>query len=68
MKPGEIYSPRRHGQHYHVETRLDSSISWNNKKKCYLNLKIIHQDQEPDLFPVNYSLEFKGYKYGWKIC
>jgi RHS repeat-associated protein len=31
-KSGETYSSRHHGQHYHVETRLDSSKSWNNKK------------------------------------
>ncbi len=32
LKPGETYAPRHHGQHYHVETRLDPSKSWNNKK------------------------------------
>ncbi|QPJ62212.1 MAG: hypothetical protein G3M70_10155 [Candidatus Nitronauta litoralis] len=31
VKPGETYSPRHHGQHYHVETRTDPTKSWNNK-------------------------------------
>jgi RHS repeat-associated protein len=30
LKPGETFSPRHHGQHYHVEIRLDPSKSWNN--------------------------------------
>lgn len=29
--PGETYNPRHHGVHYHVEYRIDSSKSWNNK-------------------------------------
>jgi hypothetical protein len=28
---GETYNPRHHGVHYHVETRVDSSVSWNNR-------------------------------------
>ncbi len=28
---GETYNPRHHGIHYHVEYRMNSSISWNNK-------------------------------------
>lgn len=28
---GEIYNPRHHGTHYHVEYRIDSSRSWNNR-------------------------------------
>lgn len=32
IKPGKTYAPRHHGQHYHVETRLDPAKSWNNKK------------------------------------
>lgn len=28
---GETYNPRHHGVHYHVEYRIDSSISWNNR-------------------------------------
>ena len=31
LEPGETYSPRHHGQHYHVETRADPTKSWNNK-------------------------------------
>lgn len=31
LKPGETYSPRHHGQHYHVDKRLDPAKSWNNK-------------------------------------
>ncbi len=31
LEPGEIYNPRHHGQHYHVEKRLDPNKSWNNK-------------------------------------
>lgn len=30
LKPGETYAPRHHGQHYHVETRIDPTKSWNN--------------------------------------
>jgi hypothetical protein len=30
LKPGETFSPRHHGQHYHVEIRLDPAKSWNN--------------------------------------
>jgi RHS repeat-associated protein len=32
LKPGETYSPRHHGQHYHVEQRTDAGKSWNNSK------------------------------------
>jgi hypothetical protein len=32
LEPGETYSERHHGQHYHVEYRLDILKSWNNKK------------------------------------
>ncbi len=32
LKPGETYSPRHHGQHYHIEIRKDPSKSWNNSK------------------------------------
>ncbi len=32
IKPGETFSPRHHGQHYHVEIRIDPSKSWNNAK------------------------------------
>ena len=28
---GEVYNPRHHGVHYHVEFRVDTSKSWNNK-------------------------------------
>lgn len=28
---GEVYNPRHHGVHYHVEYRIDTSKSWNNK-------------------------------------
>jgi RHS repeat-associated protein len=31
LQPGETFSPRHHGQHYHVEVRADPSKSWNNK-------------------------------------
>jgi len=31
LKSGETYSPRHHGQHYHVEIRKDVNKSWNNK-------------------------------------
>ena len=30
LQPGEIYNPRHHGQHYHVEM-LRKGGSWNNK-------------------------------------
>lgn len=30
LKLGETYSPRHHGQHYHVEVRSDPIKSWNN--------------------------------------
>lgn len=29
--PDETYNPSHHGVHYHVEYRIDSSKSWNNK-------------------------------------
>ncbi len=32
LEPGETYAPRHHGQHYHVEVRIDPSKSFNNKK------------------------------------
>ena len=31
LLPGETYNPRHHGVHYHVEYRVDSLKSWNNK-------------------------------------
>jgi RHS repeat-associated protein len=31
LEPGETFSPRHHGQHYHVEVRKDPKVSWNNK-------------------------------------
>jgi hypothetical protein len=31
LKPGETFNPRHHGQHYHIEIRIDSSKSWNSK-------------------------------------
>jgi len=31
LNPGEVFAPRHHGQHYHVEIRLDPTKSWNNK-------------------------------------
>ena len=30
MKPGDVYNPRHHGQHYHVETRKDPSGRWQH--------------------------------------
>lgn len=35
LKPGESYSPRHHGQHYHVETRYDTSKSWDKKGNIF---------------------------------
>ena len=38
LLPGETYNPRHHGVHYHVEYKVDSTKSWNNKnnvKKWY---------------------------------
>lgn len=35
LLPGETYSPRHHGQHYHVEGRLDPARSWSNKNNVY---------------------------------
>ena len=32
LQPGEIFAPRHHGQHYHVEIRIDPAKSWNNPK------------------------------------
>jgi hypothetical protein len=31
IKIGDVYNPRHHGQHYHVEYRSNPSISWSNK-------------------------------------
>jgi hypothetical protein len=30
LQPGETFHPRHHGQHYHVEVRIDPTKSWNN--------------------------------------
>lgn len=35
MKVGEIYNPRHHGQHYHIEGQEIKKLSWNNKKNTY---------------------------------
>ncbi|MBN1852514.1 MAG: hypothetical protein JW829_07305 [Pirellulales bacterium] len=32
LQPGETFAPRHHGQHYHVEIRIDPSKSFNNPK------------------------------------
>jgi hypothetical protein len=32
VKPGEDFADRHHGQHYHVEYKIDPNKSWNNKK------------------------------------
>lgn len=40
LKPGEVYNPRHHGVHYHVEIRTNTSLSWNNSnnvQKVYPN-------------------------------
>lgn len=29
---GLIFNPRHHGLHYHIETRRNPSLSWNNSK------------------------------------
>jgi hypothetical protein len=31
----DMYNPRHHDQHYHVEVRLDTSRSWNRKESNY---------------------------------
>ncbi len=31
IQPGENFSPRHHGPHYHVEVRINPNKSWNNK-------------------------------------
>jgi len=35
LKAGEVFCPRHHGQHYHLEVRVDPSKSWNNKGNTY---------------------------------
>ena len=35
FRHGEIYNPRHHGQHYHIEMRTDISKSWNNENYTY---------------------------------
>jgi hypothetical protein len=35
LESGEFFKPRHHGQHYHVESRLDPSKSWNKKGNTY---------------------------------
>jgi filamentous hemagglutinin len=30
LQSGETFTPRHHGQHYHVEVRIDPNKSWNN--------------------------------------
>jgi filamentous hemagglutinin len=32
LHAGETFNPRHHGQHYHVERRIDPNKSWNNGK------------------------------------
>ena len=38
--PWDTYNPRHHGTHYHVEYRIDTNKSWNNKR----NVHKIHLD------------------------
>ena len=35
QKLGEIFNPRHHNQHYHVETKIDPLKSWNDKHNVY---------------------------------
>lgn len=38
LEPGDIYNPRHHGTHYHVEYRIDVNKSWNNPR----NVRKVH--------------------------
>ena len=31
LEPGEMFNPRHHGQHYHVDYRSNPQMGWNNK-------------------------------------
>lgn len=44
IKPGEIYNPRHHGLHYHVETRRNPLFSWNSRKN---RIKLKPEDYSP---------------------
>ena len=35
LKAGESYCPRHHGQHYHIDIRINSSKGWNKKGNTY---------------------------------
>ncbi len=35
-KPGDVFNPRHHGQHYHVEGKINHQKSWNNEKNIYI--------------------------------
>ncbi len=35
LKEGESFCPRHHGQHYHLEARIDPLMSWNKKNNTY---------------------------------
>lgn len=37
LNQGDAYNPRHHGQHYHIETRRNSNLSWEN----YNNIEIL---------------------------
>jgi len=56
FEPGDTYNPRHHGQHYHLEIRLDANKSWNNPKNV---IKI---------YPPNYKKGGgSGFTHGEKI-
>ena len=35
LLPGEVYNPRHHGVHYHLEYKVDLTKSWNNKNNVH---------------------------------
>ncbi|MGA8165135.1 MAG: hypothetical protein WB791_08955, partial [Waddliaceae bacterium] len=44
LKPGEMYNPRHHGQHYHIDIRRDPKVSWNNRNNI---IKLKPEDYFP---------------------
>jgi RHS repeat-associated protein len=44
LQPGELFSPRHHGPHFHVEIRRDSCKSWNNPNNV---IKVKPPDYKP---------------------
>ena len=47
---GEVYNPRHHGVHYHLEYKVDLTESWNDKNN-------VHK-----FYPNGYTMEVDSYQ------